>query len=352
MPKNWNELTEFEQQIITFLTAASPDVETAKMLFLGYLREQQNDPYYLSAIGCCSEEEANKGGSIQRGLALAAYDELKRKEKEFLKPIFDEFSNFSELAEFASNLYRGTTAKFYAPCIWTNGGSYHDGNYYEDLNNLERLYEYPIYLMQNNKVLIPVAPQYRLKDSAECCLVDCIERAAYYHPNLHFFFPNLHQLHYIFDNQFRCKFPEQSPVINLLVIYRSEYRLKDGITAAGFLAEFSNMLYSLFDFHKERYGFLDFDHTIPKALSQPKTMNAAEMDKLTNRIVRPDLIPAYYTLKEYKSFWRFNFVIEKHFLLHNTLSNKDFQDNANAIMQKLAKDLHFDHYQITYEIIV
>lgn len=319
--KPFNELSEFEQQIIKILTAANPDVELAKMLFLGYLRQQRNDPDFLSEIEGWNEEEAKKGGIETAGVSNC-FECLKQEEKKFIENIFAQGGNFSELGKKASALVdsngRNKPYFFIAP-RW---GRFINGGFYGCLNMLMNLYQYPIFAMKNNPVLVaidfpffsnsPNVGYYNPNISTYIHqLACCINIASKERPNIYFKW--LSTVEFISDfikNRFAGFFiGADVPIVNI-VIGNNVY-----------LHRFYELLYDFFDFHPGGCYLLMEGKFIQK--------------------------PAYYSIKEGFEFYKINFVIEKDYY-----SNADFQKATNEKMQKIAQDLHFEERKITYQILI
>lgn len=85
MPKHWNELTEFEQQIISLLLANNPEVEMAKMFLLGKLRQELNQPDYLSEIDGWDKAKIINDRSPQSAIARKGFLKLEEHEQEFIQ---------------------------------------------------------------------------------------------------------------------------------------------------------------------------------------------------------------------------------------------------------------------------
>lgn len=323
--KPFNKLTPFEKNIMTYLMAANPDVELAKMLFLAHLREQLNNPCFLSQIEGWSEEDAKKGGSIQAGIVLAAFDTLKTEEKKFIENIFAQGGNFSELAKKASTLSdsngRNKPYFFIAP-RW---GRFINGDFYGCLNMLMNLYQYPIFAMKNNPVLVaidfpffsnsPNVAYYNPNISTDIHqLAYCINIASKERPNIYFkWLSTVECISDFIKNRFAGFYTGADvPIVNIVI----------GNTV--YLHRFYELLYEFFNFHPGGNYLLMEGKFIQK--------------------------PAYYSIKEGFEFYKINFVIEKDY--YSDTSDADFQKATNEKMQKIAQDLHFKERKITYQILI
>lgn len=316
--KPFNELSEFQQRIITFLTAANPDVGVAKMLFLGYLRKQRNDPDFLSEIEGWNEEEAEKGGIETTGVSNC-FERLNQEEQKFINDIFELGGNFSEFSKKAAALVdsdgRNKPCFFIAP-LWTR---YMDGGFYGCLEELMKLYKYPIFTMLNNPVLVKIDFPHSFINPPVITNVDihqlayCVNIASKEHPNTHFkWLCSVQNISDFIKNRFAGFYTgADAPVVNIV------------ISNTFYLNRFYEMLYELFDFHPGGNYLLTEGKFIPK--------------------------PAYYSIKDGFEFYKINFVIEKDYF--DSTSDADFQKDTNEKMQKIAQDLHFKERKITYQIL-